>query len=113
MTLTINLPEELETRLKREATARALSVEEFALDLLDSALEEETHPTLEEVVAKIKAMPPNSASIRLPTGSLADALRDTPSDPDFDLERWNKDWAAVESEMKRIAREDDIAEGRG
>ncbi len=41
MTLTIHLPKDLETRLKRQATARDISVEEIALDLLDNALEAE------------------------------------------------------------------------
>lgn len=113
MTLIINLPQELETKLKREATARELSPEEYALNLLDDALEQESFPTPKEVVAKIKALPPNPASIRRATGSLADALRNAPHDPDFDLAQWQKDWDAAEAEMKRITRENDIAEGRG
>lgn len=113
MTLTINLPKDLETKLKREAEARALSPEAYALDLLDNALEEEGFPTPKEVVARIKATPPNPASVRRATGSLADALRDAPHDPDFDLEQWQREWDAVEAEMKRITRENDIGEGRG
>lgn len=69
-------------------------------------------PSVAEVVSQIKAMPPNTAMIREPQGSLADALRDGPDDPDFDLEQWEKDWAAAEAELKRINLEDDIATGR-
>lgn len=114
MSMVIRLPQELENRLKREADARALPAEELALVILDHALEEETEPTLEEVVAKIKALPPNPDSIQYPTGSLEDYLRNAPLEPtDFDAEQWEKEWAEIEAEMKRIDREDDIAEGRG
>lgn len=114
MTLTLNLPKDLETKLKREAAARALSPEEYALDLLDNALEQENFPTPEEVVAKIKAMPPDPEAIHPATGSLVEVLKNAPQEPtDFDLQQWNREWAAVEAEMKRITRENDIAEGRG
>lgn len=122
MTLTITLPEDLEKRLKREATAHDLSLEEYALGLLDNALEQaasptreeqEQLPTLEEVVANIRALPPNPNSIRLATGSLAEALGNAPSDPDFDLAQWTRDWGAVESDMNRATVADDKAEGRG
>jgi len=42
----------------------------------------------------------------------ADALRDGPTNPDFDLEKWQQEWDAAEAELKRINLEDDIAEGR-
>jgi len=64
-------------------------------------------------VAKIRAMPPNPHGIRPAAGSLAEALRNAPDDPDFDLASWSREWAAVEAEMKAMARADDIAEGRG
>lgn len=113
MTLTITLPEALEKRLAREARARDLSLEDYALEILEGALPLATFPTLEQVVAKIKALPRNPDSIHLPTASLADTLRDTPTDADFDLEQWSKEWEAVETEMERMTRENDIAEGRG
>jgi hypothetical protein len=52
------------------------------------------------VVAKIKAAPPNPAAIRPATSSLAEALRQAPSDPDFDLDTWTEEWAAIEAEQK-------------
>ncbi len=114
MTLLIHLSQELETRLKREASARALSPEDYALALLDDALLEETTPTPEEVVAKIKTIPPEPQYVHPATASVADVLRDMPPEPtDFDLEQWRREWETVEAEMKRIAREDDLAEGRG
>jgi len=69
-------------------------------------------PTLEEVMAKIKATPPNPAAIHHATGSLAEYLAKTNLiDPDFDVEAWNRDWARVEAEMKARDRANDIAEG--
>ena len=39
--------------------------------------------------------------------------QNAPDDPDFDLESWRQQWAAVEAEMKAITRANDMAEGRG
>ena len=104
----------METKLQHKAQTQHRSVEELALDMLGSALEqEEGFPTPEVVVAKIQATPPNPRSIRPARGSLAEALRSAPEDPDFDLASWEREWAAVEADIKVIARADDIAEGRG
>lgn len=136
MTLTITLPEKIAEQLQRKAKERHLSAVEVAIDLLENALDEQAdfHPALangktliaatddevetisptpEEVVAKIKALGPSDPrNIRPATGSLAQALRSIPSDPDFDFEEWNRQWAEVEAEMKAITRANDIAEGR-
>jgi hypothetical protein len=52
-----------------------------------------------------------STEARPATGLLAEALKNAPHDPDFDLETWTKEWAAVEAEIKAITRANDIAEG--
>ncbi len=70
-------------------------------------------PEMIALVEQIKAEPPNPATIRPATGSLAEALQNAPEDPDFDLETWTRQWDAIEAEMKAIDRADDIAEGRG
>lgn len=113
MAVVLTLPRNLEERLQRRAGLQHRSVEEIAIDILSGALEEDTFPTPEEVVARIRATPPNPLSMRRATGSLADALRNAPHDPNFDLERWEKEWATAEAEMKTITRANDIAEGRG
>lgn len=114
MTLRIHLSQELETRLKRAASAHALSPEAYALALLDNALRKETFPTPEEVVARIKALPPELQSIHPAIAAVAEVLRDMPPEPtDFDLQQWQREWEAIEEELTRITREDDIAEGRG
>jgi hypothetical protein len=115
MTITITLPDELARDLQYRAEEKKISLDTLVVDLLNSALadEFEAYPTLEEVVARIKATPPNPASIRQATGSLAEALQNAPEDPDFNLEIWTQQWDAVEAEIKAITRANDIAEGRG
>ena|SRR5687768_17312880 len=105
MTITITLSDELARDLQYRAEEKKISVDDLVADLLFEALanESEEYPTLEEVVARIKATPPNLANIHPATESLADLLRDGPEDPDFDLEMWTRDWARVEAEMKAIA----------
>ncbi len=112
MALSIQLTDELENKLNREAKIRKLSPEQVVVDILAGALENDLIPTVAEVVALIKATPPNPAMITPPQGSLADALRHGPTDPDFDLDTWERDWAIAEEELKRINLLDDIAEGR-
>jgi len=53
-----------------------------------------------------------SSNFRPATKSLADILRSAPADPSFDLEKWNREWSAVESEMEAITRANTRAESR-
>lgn len=115
MPITITLPAELEENLQAKAEAQQRPLDELIVDILASAVEaeaDEEWPSLEEVVAEIKALPPNPAAIRPATASLADLLENAPEDPDFDLETWTQQWNAIEAEMKARDRADDIAEGR-
>jgi predicted DNA-binding protein len=64
--------------------------------------EQDIHDSPDEMIAKIKALPSNPASVHHPTQSLVELLSDTPSDPSFDEEAWNREWAAVEAEMKAM-----------
>jgi len=114
MAATITLPNEIEIQLQRRAETQRVSVEELALGILGNALEtKELFPTPEEVVARIQATPPDPHSIRPAGGSLAEALRNAPDNPDFDLAAWNREWAVVQAEMKAMTRANDMAEGRG
>ena len=76
-------------------------------------MEDSESATPEEVVARIRATPPNPSGIRAATASLADTLRNSPGDPNFHLEDWTRRWSAVEDEMKALTRTNDVAEGRG
>ena len=113
MTLTITLPDRIEQQLEQVATVHQLSVEEVAISLLDGALMADLRgPSPEEVVARIRSLPPSPQGVRPASGSLGDALRAVPGNPDFDLTAWQAEWAAVETEMKRITHANDLAEGR-
>jgi plasmid stability protein len=114
MAVMITLPDELEARLKRRAKGLRLSLENLVLEILGRAVgADEYFPTPEEVVAKIQVTPPNPHGIRLAEASLAEALRNAPQDPDFDLATWNREWEEAEAEMKATTRINAIAEGRG
>jgi hypothetical protein len=65
-----------------------------------------------EVVAMIKKTPPHVQNIRPAQGSLADALRLIPDDPNFDLVQWNADWQTVEDELRVLTQADADTEGR-
>ncbi len=114
MGLTITLPNSIEQQLAKTAAKQNRSVEDVAIALLEDALAAKQQGHLpEEVVAKIKALPSESHHIRPVRGSLAEALRAAPENPDFDLAAWQQAWAKVEAEMKTITRANDAVEGRG
>jgi hypothetical protein len=110
MGITITLPRPLEVALKDAAKARDSSVEEIALEILGNAIRADMAPSSEDVIAEIRALPAVAAPAS--NGSLADALRDAPEDPEFELEAWRRLWAVVEAEMKALSRANDLAEGR-
>jgi len=98
--------------LRQAAKQQKLLPEAFALRILEEALEPEPELTVEEVVARIKALPRRTENIRPATESLLEYLQNAPEDPDFDLEVWQQEWAAVDAEMKSITQANDEAEGR-
>ena len=103
MATTITLPDKLEKRLQQQALVAHQSLESLALNLLWEALEE-VSPILilSDVVARIKATPPNPQSIRPAQGSLAEFLRHQKSDEPFDLTQWEQDWSKAEAEMRAM-----------
>ncbi len=114
MPVTIALPDDLTQRLQTEAANRQLSLDELVVDVLVNAFEHEQDdvPTLDQVVAEIRAIGPNPASFHPATQSLADLLLNAPDDPSFDLEKWNREWTMAEAEMKAITQANALAEGR-
>ncbi len=99
MPITLTLPAELEKNLQARAAAQQISLAELIVDILASVVADD-FPSLEEVVAEIRALPPHPAAIRPATGSLADLLENAPEDPEFDLQTWTQQWNAIEMEMK-------------
>jgi hypothetical protein len=113
MSITITLPDDVEAQLQRAADSQRRSLEEVAADILANAAGAGTAAsTPEEVVARIRATPPNPKSIVAATSSLATALRNAPHAPDFNLGVWEREWAAVESQIRGTTRANEIAEGR-
>lgn len=111
MTLLIDLPKSTEKNLREAARRQQLSPERLAAQILEDALAPDPFPTLEEVVAKIKALPIKPENVRLATGSLGDLLASDPEDVEFDLEGWQQEWDKVEAEMKAMGRINRLAEG--
>ncbi len=113
MSLTVTLPDPLAIRLESRAKVQKIPLSQMVADMLLNVLEREPviEQTLEELVAEIKATPPNPASFRAATGSLLEALKDVLNEPDIDARSWNREWEIVEEEMKTITRLNDIAEG--
>jgi hypothetical protein len=119
---TITLPPELADQLARQAQARHRSVESLAIEYLTTALQDDEagsaqppppldeDPELLALVARIKAMPPNPASIIPAKGNLAEVLRAMAhGEPDQEvLDALD----AAERELRAIDRANDIAEGR-
>ncbi|MBA3947765.1 MAG: hypothetical protein H0X37_24825 [Herpetosiphonaceae bacterium] len=101
MAVMIKVPDELQEQLQQRAEIEHRSVEEVTLGLLQDALERtELFPTVDDVVARIKAIGPNPDNVRPAQGSLADALRNGMSTAPFDLAQWTSEWAAVETEIR-------------
>ncbi len=116
MSTVITLPDNLVQILQSGADQRQLSLTEFVLKILDNAAQkpelEESFPLLEEIVAEIKATPPDPTAYHPAQASLAEALAALPDDPDFDLEKWQREWAKVEFEMKTIELADAIRDAQ-
>lgn len=111
--ITLTLPESIVTQLERQVQQRNMSLDDFALKLFSDALMAEpvdtlpfpeshtdSFPSLEALVAKIKATPPNPAMIIPPTQTLPEVVAYWQAHPteesDFVqfLESKREDWAA-------------------
>lgn len=129
MEITLVLPETMVERLERQAGKFNISLDDMAWKLLNDALVKESAittypanrdkddlPSLEEVVARIKATPPNPAAVVPATKTIEEVVAywdaNPPDESDISPEEWDRLWAAFEQELKAIDRADDIAEGR-
>ena len=114
MATTIYIPDELSHKVQEQAALYRLSMQDFVLQVLaDSVGEEHDHwPSLDEVVAEIRATPPDPSSIHPPQASLYELLAAVPNEPKIDAEAWNRRWAAIEDAMEARDRADDRREGR-
>ncbi|HEX4948016.1 MAG TPA: hypothetical protein VFZ34_15195 [Blastocatellia bacterium] len=110
MSVTITIEDPLAIQIQNEARARKRPLDEVVTALLTQALTEKSPAdafllTPEEVVAKIQALPPNPAAYHPPTQSLAEILANRPDESNaepFDQKAWDRQWDAMEAEMKAI-----------
>jgi hypothetical protein len=113
LTISITLNDELVAGLEPNAKQRQLSVEQLAIKILMDAVTGSRGLTPEEVVAKIQARRSQPISARTPSANLANLLGDSEIDPNFDQQKWRREWAAMEAEMKEMTKANNMAEGRG
>jgi len=77
---------------------------------------DEDIPTVEEVVAQIKATPPNPKTLVRPTKTVEQLMADLEAEPrpksTITPSEWDSMWAEFEQELKENDRQDDIIEGR-
>lgn len=94
-----NIPANTES-IRAAANAAA---DQLVLDIATS-LDAGSPMSLEECVARIKAIPRNPARIRRAEPGLADVLRRRPApDEPFDQEAWDHEWRLIEAEINRLS----------
>jgi len=79
-----------------------LIIDEDTRDEQSNGDKQPNSQSIEELVQEIKNLPRQPENIVLASGLLARYLAESVDeiDPDFDEERWNQEWAAVEAKMK-------------
>jgi hypothetical protein len=115
MALQISLPEELAGELTRRATQQRRTAQEIVIDLLNGLLgieKDDEFETPEQVVARIKALPRDTAITPAPKEMVAAAQARSTTDENFDLAQWTEEWRIAEAEIREMTRQDDIREGR-
>lgn len=118
MALIIELPDAVEDDLREAARQQQVAPEELAIQILKDVLHYDSwesppldpSASLEEVVAMIKQVPPDPRAIRRAKGSLRELLENSPVDPDFDMEAWQREWAKAEEEINGARRSNFIGE---
>jgi hypothetical protein len=123
MKITLTLPETVAERLGRQAEHLNVSLDDLALILFNDALMIGSAATalpasehnnklngglssLEELVARIKATPPNPDAIVQPTKTIAEVVAywqaNPPDESDISPDDWDHMWAEFEHNLKTI-----------
>lgn len=98
MSLTITLPADLALLLSRAASAQDRPAEVVAIDILRATLLQSDTATIDDVIAFLRAAPPNPANFRPARGSLAEILAKQ-RDAEFDHAPWEAEWAQAVAEI--------------
>lgn len=133
MQVTLTLPEPIATRLEEQATQLNVPLGDLMLKIFADRLaaapdeKQEEHPgqngtlsreheTIDEVVMRIRATPPNPANIIPASLSFEEVERlwraNAAQGSDISPTEWDRLWAEFEQEQKRLDQADDRAEGR-
>ncbi len=116
MATVITLPDELSERLMPQAAEKHMALDVYVIDVLRRLSDQPASmiyvEPIEVIVARIKALPPATPitypGVDTPTHALARFIDDAA----FDAVAWDRQWAAVETEIKAMSRTDRLAEGR-
>ena len=131
MTITVTLSTPIGERLQTQADKIDLPLDDLVERMLATSLPayetngfhaaydepiDDDFPTLEEIVAMIKATPPNPNAVHLPTKTAAELIAELEADPpeasDITPDEWDRLWAAFEAELKAADYADALSEGR-
>lgn len=116
MATLITLPDELSELLKPQAANQHMALDVYVIDLLRRLSEQPAATVyiepIESLLARIKALPPSTPKTYPGVKSTTQALARFVEDATFDAAAWDRNWAAVEAEMKTISRVDRMGEGR-
>lgn len=129
MEITFTLPDAMIVRLEEQAEQLKVSLDDLAWKFFNDGLIAESVattpapsddsdglPSLDEVVARIQAIPPSPSAVVAPTKTLAEVVAYWEAHPadetDLAPAEWDRLWAAFEEELKVVDRADDLAEGR-
>jgi len=115
MPTTVTLDDGLAIKLGQHAKKRKKTMSEYVTQILEDAvngdgMNREDAEELTEVLRKTRSTGQSAAAIRQATGSLSEALSEEAPGAQFDVEQWDREWAAVEDEIRSATEANDIAE---
>ena len=112
MLITVQLPDAIGAKLKNKSAELNIAVADLLSNWVSQRLNEENSaPTLIQVVAQIKSTPVNENLVKHPDQSLADLLASTYPE-NFNSDQWDRDWAMIEADLKQQYRTDEKAENK-
>jgi hypothetical protein len=104
MTISIDVPDTLAHDLEEIAKKQRLTLNDFAVQLLESAVHSDVaveSPTPQDIVARILATK-RSSNTQIESGrNLAQALANAVHEDPIDAKEWAAKWAVIEKQMNQ------------